>query len=136
MSSSIYELSLEGLDITSDILAKLKELRIDSVQQLAVQNPHELAMEIRDDDSGSVFTVDSASQLIANPRKLPESSYYGLTYDNLLVTRGIETRRHDSTAFIKQFQSTLLSTLFDCSSSEEILTDGYENARFCMSLKA
>jgi DNA polymerase elongation subunit (family B) len=35
--------------------------------------------------------------------------YFGLTYDNQLVTRGIDTRRHDSPAFIKQFQTTLCS---------------------------
>jgi DNA polymerase elongation subunit (family B) len=54
--------------------------------------------------------------------------YYGLTYDNVLVTRGIDTRRHDSPAFIKQFQTTLLSKLFDCASAEEVLTNGYESA--------
>ena len=54
--------------------------------------------------------------------------YFGLTYDNELITRGIETRRHDSPTFVKAFQRTLLSKLFDCQSSEEVLTIGYENA--------
>ena len=54
--------------------------------------------------------------------------YFGLTYDKQLVTRGIDTRRHDSPAFIKEFQKTLLSKLFDCQSSEEVLTNGYQNA--------
>ena len=54
--------------------------------------------------------------------------YYGLTYDNQLITRGIETRRHDSPTFIKEFQRTLLSKLFDCHSAEEVPTIGYENA--------
>jgi DNA polymerase elongation subunit (family B) len=54
--------------------------------------------------------------------------YFGLTYDNQLVTRGIDTRRHDSPAFIKESQKTLLSKLFDCQSSEEVLTTGYQNA--------
>jgi DNA polymerase elongation subunit (family B) len=54
--------------------------------------------------------------------------YFGLTYDNQLVTRSIDTRRHDSPAFIKEFQRTLLSKLFDCQSSEEVLTIGYQNA--------
>jgi DNA polymerase elongation subunit (family B) len=40
--------------------------------------------------------------------------YFGVTYDNQLITRGIDTRRHDSPAFIKEFQTTLLSKLFDC----------------------
>ena len=54
--------------------------------------------------------------------------YFGLTYGKQLVTRGIDTRRHDSPAFIKEFQRTLLSKLFDCQSSEEVLTTGCENA--------
>jgi DNA polymerase elongation subunit (family B) len=54
--------------------------------------------------------------------------YFGLTYNNRLITRGIETRRHDSPAFIKEFQRTLLSRLFDCNTYEEVLTIGYENA--------
>ena len=54
--------------------------------------------------------------------------YFGLTYDNQLITRGIETRRHDSPTFIKEFQRTLLSKLFDCNKFEEVLTTGYEKA--------
>src|SRR5215831_8719716 len=54
--------------------------------------------------------------------------YFGLTYNNQLITRGIETRRRDSPAFIKEFQRTLLSRLFDCNTYEEVLTIGYENA--------
>jgi DNA polymerase elongation subunit (family B) len=54
--------------------------------------------------------------------------YYGLAYDNQLITRGIDTRRHDSPTFLKEFQTTLLSKLFDCNSSEEVLTNGYQNA--------
>jgi DNA polymerase elongation subunit (family B) len=45
-----------------------------------------------------------------------------------LVTRGIDTRRHDSPTFIKQFQTSLLLTLFDCNSYEEVLKSGYETA--------
>jgi DNA polymerase elongation subunit (family B) len=54
--------------------------------------------------------------------------YFGLTYDNQLITRGIDTRRHDSPVFIKEFQIILLSKLFNCNSPEEVLTTGYENA--------
>lgn len=54
--------------------------------------------------------------------------YFGLTYDNQLITRGIDTRRHDSPAFIKEFQTTLLSKLFNCNSYEDVLTNGYQNA--------
>jgi DNA polymerase elongation subunit (family B) len=54
--------------------------------------------------------------------------YFGITFDNELVVRGIEIRRHDVPAFIKRFQTHLLYTLFDCKDSSEILTKGYENA--------
>jgi DNA polymerase elongation subunit (family B) len=54
--------------------------------------------------------------------------YFGIIYDNELVVRGIEIRRHDVPAFIKRFQTQLLYTLFDCKDSSEILTKGYENA--------
>ncbi|MFY9965409.1 MAG: DNA polymerase domain-containing protein [Nitrososphaeraceae archaeon] len=53
--------------------------------------------------------------------------YYELTYDNQLITGGIDTRRLDSAAFIKEFQITLLSKLFDCN-NYEVLTNGYQNA--------
>src|ERR687892_327335 len=54
--------------------------------------------------------------------------YFGFTYDNQLITRGIETRRHDSPTFIKEFQRKLLTKLFDCDTFEEVLTTGYGNA--------
>jgi DNA polymerase elongation subunit (family B) len=53
--------------------------------------------------------------------------YYGVTHDGQLVVRGIEIRRHDTPNLIKQFQTELLSTLFDCNNVEEILNKGYEN---------
>ncbi|MGC2309070.1 MAG: DNA polymerase domain-containing protein, partial [Nitrososphaeraceae archaeon] len=56
--------------------------------------------------------------------------YFGLAYDNQLVTRGIDIRRHDSPVFIKEFQTTLLSKLFNCDSYEDVLTQGYQNALF------
>lgn len=45
-----------------------------------------------------------------------------------MITRGIDTRRHDSPIFIKEFQTNLFSKLFDCNTSVEVLTTGYENA--------
>ena len=58
--------------------------------------------------------------------------YFGITYDGELVTRGIETRRHDSPNFIKDFQTELLYTLFDADSSTEITDRTLENALFCV----
>ena len=58
--------------------------------------------------------------------------YFGITYDGELVTRGIETRRHDTPKFIKDFQRELLYTLFDANSTTEIIDRTLENALFCV----
>jgi DNA polymerase elongation subunit (family B) len=55
--------------------------------------------------------------------------YFGITFDGEIITRGIETRRHDTPNFIKQFQYDLLQTLFsDRKDSREVTTKGYEDA--------
>jgi DNA polymerase elongation subunit (family B) len=54
--------------------------------------------------------------------------YYGITKQGELVVRGIEIRRHDIPNIIKQFQTELLYTLFDCKDSAEVVSKGYENA--------
>lgn len=58
--------------------------------------------------------------------------YFGITYDGELVMRGIETRRHDSPKFIKDFQTELLLTLFDCDKIEDIQDRTLENALLCI----
>ena len=58
--------------------------------------------------------------------------YFGITYDGELVMRGIETRRHDSPKFIKDFQKEVLYTLFDADSSTEITERTLENALLCV----
>jgi DNA polymerase-2 len=54
--------------------------------------------------------------------------YYGVTQEGHLVVRGVEIRRHDTPRFIKEFQTELLSVLFDCKDMNEIMNKGYENA--------
>jgi DNA polymerase I len=54
--------------------------------------------------------------------------YFGMTQSGELVARGIELRRHDAPNFIKEFQTELLYTLFDCKGSAEVISKGYENA--------
>jgi DNA repair protein RadA len=54
------------LDITSDMLDRLRKLNINSVHQLAVQIPSELAFEIND----AFVDVESAAKLIGNARKI------------------------------------------------------------------
>jgi len=54
--------------------------------------------------------------------------YYGIIRQGELIVRGIEIRRHDIPEFIKQFQTELLFTLFDCKDLAEVESKGYENA--------
>jgi DNA repair protein RadA len=53
-------------DITSDTVDRLRKLNINSVYQLAVQTPCELALEIND----GLFGIGEASNLIGNARKI------------------------------------------------------------------
>ncbi len=67
ISSRFKEVTMEEIpDITSDMVDKLRKLNINSVYQLAVQSPLELAMVI----SNAYFDVESAGKLIANARKI------------------------------------------------------------------
>ena len=64
-SSRPKEVIMEKIpDITSDMLDKLRKININSVYQLAVQSPSELALEISD-----VLDVELAAKLIGNERK-------------------------------------------------------------------
>jgi DNA polymerase elongation subunit (family B) len=58
--------------------------------------------------------------------------YFGITYSKEMVTRGIEIRRHDTPNFIKQFQTELLHTLFDCDNAAEIYDKTLEKALLCI----
>ena len=58
--------------------------------------------------------------------------YFGITYEGELITRGIETRRHDTPKFIKDFQRELIYTLFAANSTREIIDRTLENALFCV----
>ena len=67
ISSRLKEVSMEKIpDITSDLIEMLRKLNINSVYQLAVQNPIELALECEDKS----LNIESASRLIANARKI------------------------------------------------------------------
>ena len=67
MPNYVKEITIEQIpDITSDKLDELRKLNINSVYQLAVQSPPELAMEISD----AFFDVESAARLIGDARKI------------------------------------------------------------------
>jgi DNA repair protein RadA len=93
MSKHLKELTIEQIaDITSDNLAELKKAGINSVYQLAVQNPFELAEEIGFSD----FDTELAARLIAKARKILTEhqvlSKEFLTADDLLEKRNKLTR--------------------------------------------
>jgi DNA repair protein RadA len=70
-SSRLKEVTMEEIpDITSDMIEQLRRLHIDSVYQLAVQTPIELAHKMYDDASNAVVDIKSVSILIANARKV------------------------------------------------------------------
>lgn len=67
MSNHLKEIAIEDIpDITSDTVDRLRKLNINSVYQLAVQSPFELALEISD----GLFDIGEASNLIGNARKI------------------------------------------------------------------
>ena len=67
MSNRLKEVIIEDIpDITSDTVDKLRKLNINSVYQLAVQTPSELALEISD----GLFDIGEAFNLVRNARKI------------------------------------------------------------------
>jgi DNA repair protein RadA len=67
MSNRLKEVAIQDIpNITSHIIEKLNKLNINSIYQLAVQSPFELALEFED----TSLDVESASTLIANARKI------------------------------------------------------------------
>lgn len=66
-TSRLKEVTMEDIpDITSDMIEKLKKLNVNSVYQLAVQNPVELATEYKD----TSLNVESASHSSQLPERL------------------------------------------------------------------
>jgi DNA polymerase elongation subunit (family B) len=66
--------------------------------------------------------------LQASERMEALKHYFGIAHSGDLIARGIEIRRNDAPNFIKEFQTELLYTLFDCKDLAEVMSKGYENA--------
>jgi DNA polymerase family B len=100
----------------------------------ATRLDYEDIMSILIRETGLEMTLDYHYKFLvllyieADDKMEAKKHYFGLTYDGELIARGIDTRRHDSPTFIKEFQAILLSKLFDWHSSNEVLTVGYQNA--------
>jgi len=138
----INRLAREVLLKTKDIIQRLGFELVyadtDSVflkKDGATRSDYENVMKILSSETGLSISLDYQYKfLVLLPLEADEriealKHYFGITYDGEIITRGIETRRHDTPNFIKQFQYDLLYTLFsDCKDSNEVTTKGYEDA--------
>jgi hypothetical protein len=101
IASRLKVVKLEEIqDITSDMIDKLRKLNINSVYQLAVQIPSELAFEISD----TSIDIESAARLIGNARKILTendllSKEFSTADDMLEINRVIEFRNFSRRRF-------------------------------------
>jgi DNA polymerase-2 len=139
----INRLSREVLIKTKDVIQMLGyELIYSDTDSVFIKIPdgtttadqYEKLVSILRRETGMPISIEhDFKYLVLLPLEADEKieafkQYYGITYDGQLVVRGIEIRRHDTPKFIKEFQTQLLSTLFDCNDVKEIRSKGYENA--------
>jgi DNA polymerase elongation subunit (family B) len=139
----INRLSREALIKTKDVVQKLGcELIYADTDSIFIKNPdgvaatnqYEKIVSILRGETGLPISVEHNFKfLVLLPLQADEKiealkQYYGVTHEGHLVVRGVEIRRHDTPKLIKEFQTELLSALFDCENVEEIINKGYENA--------
>ena len=139
----INRLSREILIKTKDIVQKLgyeliyadtDSVFIKNSSGIATTDQYEQIVSILRKEIGLPISIQHNFMFLvllpleAGGKIEPLKQYYGVTHDGQLVVRGVEIRRHDTPNLIKQFQTELLSTLFDCKNIEEIIKTGYENA--------
>jgi DNA polymerase elongation subunit (family B) len=136
----INRLSREVLIRTKDIVQGLGYDLVyadtDSVfiKGQATETDYKQVVDVLSKETGLSMSIEYYYKfLVLLPLEADEKTealkhYYGITQEGDLVVRGIEIRRHDIPNFIKQFQTELLFTLFDCKGSNEVVNKGYENA--------
>ena len=139
----INRLSREILIKTKDIIQKLgyeliyadtDSVFIKSNSEITTTDHYDQVVSTLRKETGLPISIEHNFKfLVLLPLEASEKiealkQYYGVTHEGQLVVRGVEIRRHDTPNLIKQFQTELLSTLFDCNSKEEIINTGYENA--------
>jgi DNA repair protein RadA len=134
ITSRLKEVAMEDIhDITSDMLYRLRMLNINSVHQLAVQIPSELAFEIND----AFIDVESAAKLIGNARKiLTENEILSkefLTADDMLEKRDEISRYSTGSSNF----DTFLNGGFETQSVTEIAGEfGSGKSQICQTLCA
>jgi DNA polymerase elongation subunit (family B) len=139
----INRLSREILIKTKDVVQKsgyeLIYADTDSVfikngSGIATTDQYEKMVNILRKETGLPISIEHNFKfLVLLPLEASEKiealkQYYGVTQEGQLVVRGVEIRRHDTPNLIKEFQTELLSTLFDCENVVGIMNTGYENA--------
>ena len=108
--------------------------RKDTCAGATTTNGHQQVVDVLSKETGLSISIDYDYKfLVLLPIEADENiealkHYYGITQQGELVVRGIEIRRHDIPNIIKQFQTELLYTLFNCKDSAEVVSKGYENA--------
>jgi DNA polymerase elongation subunit (family B) len=106
----------------------------DATTADATTSDYEQVVDTLSKETGLSISIDyNYKFLVLLPIEADENiealkHYYGINQQGELVVRGIEIRRHDVPNFIKQFQTELLYTLFDCKDCAEVVGKGYENA--------
>jgi DNA polymerase elongation subunit (family B) len=139
----INRLSREILIKTKDVVQKLgyeliyadtDSVFIKSNNKITSRNEYNQLVNLLCEETGLPISIEHSFKFLillpleANEKIETLKQYYGITHEGELVVRGIEARRHDTPKFIKQFQTELLNTLFDCKDTEEVANKGYENA--------
>jgi DNA polymerase elongation subunit (family B) len=139
----INKLSREVLIKTKDIVqglgyelvyADTDSVFIKGKEKTTTRSDYKQLVDILSKETGLSMSIEYYYKfLVLLPLEADEKiealkHYYGITQEGELVVRGIEIRRHDIPNFIKQFQTELLYTLFDCKDSAEVANKGYEKA--------
>jgi DNA polymerase-2 len=140
----INRLSREILIKTKDVVQKLGyELIYADTDSVFIKKPkgitsstdqYEKVVSILRRETGLPISIEHSFKfLVLLPLEASEKiealkQYYGITHEGRLIVRGLEIRRHDTPKFIKEFQTELLSSLFECKDAKEIMDKGYENA--------
>ena len=132
------EVLLKTKDIIQQLGFELVYADTDSVflkKDGATRSDYENVMKILSSETGLSISLDYHYKfLVLLPLEADEKiealkHYFGITFDGEIITRGIETRRHDTPNFIKQFQYDLLQILFsDRKDLSEVTTKGYEDS--------
>ena len=118
---------------TDSVFIKKKDVATTADTTTETTSDYEQVVDMLSKETGLSISIDyNYKFLVLLPIEADENiealkHYYGITQQGELVVRGIEIRRHDIPNFIKQFQTELLYTLFDCKDSAEVVSKGYEN---------